>query len=113
MAIIEKTVGINKLLSFVVQNTQDADYIKKIFRDRNLLLDVYIMKNCQLLQPMLHPSVLTQLSDIGIQGYLGDSMECPDIIRYAIYLCFLSVLFRVFGLFLMSFYSLFLHLLLH
>lgn len=77
-AIIEKIVPVNRMYGFVARNESDGDLLKAEFLKARLTTNIYTMNNTSFPKP---PPVPQMPMDIGVQGYIGDQVQCPDLIR--------------------------------
>ena len=85
--IIEKSIPPKRWFSFVTSNDQDSDYIKKFMREKNIYLDVFTMKNTEILAPTFPRTVLeNNFKNIGMIGHISrELLDCPNIIRSFLY----------------------------
>ena len=86
--IIEKSVPPKRWFSFIASNDQDSDYIKKYMREKGLYLDVFTMKNTEILAPILPRTMLeNNFKNIGMVGHISrELLDCPNIIRSFLYI---------------------------
>lgn len=83
-AMLEKAIPMNRLMTFVVDNDNDRNFLKKQLRDvMDLKVDIITMKKIKTDVP--RPYSEQQLQQLGMKGYLCDQLECPDIIRALLY----------------------------
>ncbi len=82
---LEKTIPLNKLLGFVVDNDRDAELLGKEFRDRcKLKIDIFTMSNPDLSDVKPYSQQLCQ--EMNLTGYLSDTFTCPDVVRAFLYI---------------------------
>ena len=81
---IEKAIPISKLMGFVADNEADARFIKSHFRTQmNLHINVFTIMNLAVDSRRSYPDEL--IAGIGLNGYLSDQIECPEVVRALFY----------------------------
>ena len=77
-AMTEKAIPRGKLIGYVAQTINDEAKLSSICgKDIN----IYTMLNVAAVPRPYSKQVLDGLRDIGLQGYLTDEIECPDVVR--------------------------------
>ena len=83
-AMLEKAIPMNRLMSFVVDNDNDRNFLKHQLREvMHLKTDIITMKKVN--TDVRRPYTEQQVQQLGMKGYLCDQLECPDIIRALFY----------------------------
>ena len=81
ISVLETIVPNNKLCSFVAANYQDSELLKREFMTMKLRVDVMTVGNMRENRSNGLPMSSERAQSIGLQGYIGDQIVCPDIIR--------------------------------
>ena len=80
-AMVEKCIPNNKLYGVIVQSDKDRIFLKRIFNERNMRVDIYTMYDINPSEGALVKNIAKTHEDIGMQGYLIDQVETNRVVR--------------------------------
>ena len=80
---LEKALPISKQFAFLCQTKADEERFRTEFRTNGLKATLYTLENKVDDGKLYSQKNLSDMSDMGVQGYLMDSIgiECPQIVR--------------------------------
>ena len=76
-AMAEKAIPRGKLIGYVAQTTEDEAKLRSMNKDIN----IYTMLNISKPDRPYSRQTIEGLKDIGMQGYLTDEIECPEVVK--------------------------------
>merc|ERR1711871_413326 len=86
--IFEHAMGRQRLLTFLVENKDDENILKQSFQRMGLKINIYTIHHRDMREGNLHPEALRKGREFGLQGYLIEHVEMPEMVKaYFITFC--------------------------